>query len=219
MRWARSCATVKLGFRMPSLKKRIAARTSWKRALRHRAGLKAPRGMGWLTSPKRAAYNRVYNRTTFGLGRGGRAGQAVGGCLMVGVLAVGMSFAAAHIQFLIIAVVVGAGIVGTAAVALAARDASLRTQQAELEEQRRQALVARFGEEIAARIVAGQVWEGATHEMVVAALGPPVEVKERVLKTKTKTTLCYDPISSNRYRFKVELDDGVVVKWTAPQET
>jgi hypothetical protein len=26
--------------------------------------------MGWITNPKRAAYNRVYNRTTVGLGRG-----------------------------------------------------------------------------------------------------------------------------------------------------
>jgi hypothetical protein len=27
-------------------------------------GFKAPRGFGWFTNPKRAAYNRVYNRTT-----------------------------------------------------------------------------------------------------------------------------------------------------------
>ena len=52
--------------RMPSLKKRIAARTSRKRVVRHNLGLKAPRGYGWLTNPKRAAYNRVYNRTSFG---------------------------------------------------------------------------------------------------------------------------------------------------------
>jgi hypothetical protein len=32
--------------------------------------VKAPRGYGWLTNPKRAAYNRVYNRTTMGLGKG-----------------------------------------------------------------------------------------------------------------------------------------------------
>jgi hypothetical protein len=57
---------VKFGFRKPSLKKRIAARTSVKRAIRHRMGLKAPRGWGWLTNPRKAAYNRVYNRTTRG---------------------------------------------------------------------------------------------------------------------------------------------------------
>jgi len=57
---------VKIGFRIPSLKKRISARTSIKRAVRHRTGLKAPRGWGWLTNPRKAAYNRVYNRTTRG---------------------------------------------------------------------------------------------------------------------------------------------------------
>lgn len=57
---------VRIGFRRPSLRKRIAARTSWKRAVRHRMGLKAPRGWGWLTNPRRAAYNRIYSRTTRG---------------------------------------------------------------------------------------------------------------------------------------------------------
>lgn len=57
---------VRFGFRIPSLRKRISARTSLKRAIRHRLGLKAPRGLGWLTNPRRAAYNRIYNRTTRG---------------------------------------------------------------------------------------------------------------------------------------------------------
>jgi hypothetical protein len=56
---------MKFGMRKPSLNKRIAARTSWKRVVRHNMGFKAPRGYGWVTNPKRAAYNRVYNRTTF----------------------------------------------------------------------------------------------------------------------------------------------------------
>lgn len=49
---------------MPSLKRRIAARTSWKRYVRHSMGLKAPRGMGILTNPKKALYNKVYNKTS-----------------------------------------------------------------------------------------------------------------------------------------------------------
>ena len=57
---------VKFGIRVPSIKKRIAARTSPKRFIRQSLGLKAPRGWGWLTNPKKAAYNRVYNRTTTG---------------------------------------------------------------------------------------------------------------------------------------------------------
>ena len=58
---------MKFGIRMPSLTKRTAARTSWKRYVRNNLGVKAPRGWGWLTNPKKAAYNRVYNRTSFGL--------------------------------------------------------------------------------------------------------------------------------------------------------
>lgn len=67
---------IRIGFRIPSLKKRLSARTSLNRAVRQRLGLKASRGWGWVTNPKRAAYNRVYSRTTRG-------------CLVV-VLAVGL---------------------------------------------------------------------------------------------------------------------------------
>lgn len=58
---------MKFGLRKPSLKKMIAARTSPKRFIRHNSGLKAPRGWGWLTNPKKALYNRVYYRTTFSI--------------------------------------------------------------------------------------------------------------------------------------------------------
>jgi cytochrome c556 len=57
---------VRYGFRVPSVKKRFSARTSVKRYVRSSPGLKAPRGWSWLTKPKKAAYNRVYNRTTRG---------------------------------------------------------------------------------------------------------------------------------------------------------
>jgi len=57
---------VRCGFRVPSLRKRIAARTSIKRIVKNKLGLRAPRGWGWITNPKKAAYNRVYYRTTIG---------------------------------------------------------------------------------------------------------------------------------------------------------
>lgn len=58
---------MKFGFRVPSLKKRIAARTSLKRFARHSLGLKAPRGLGIITNPKKTLYNKVYRKTTFGI--------------------------------------------------------------------------------------------------------------------------------------------------------
>ena len=58
---------MKFGMRKPSLKRSLAARTSPKRIIRQSLGLKAPKGYGWLTNPKKAAYNKVYNRTSFSL--------------------------------------------------------------------------------------------------------------------------------------------------------
>ena len=49
---------MKFGFRIPSLTKRIAARTSVKRVIRH--------NLGFITDPKKALYNRVYNKTSRG---------------------------------------------------------------------------------------------------------------------------------------------------------
>ena len=58
---------MKFGMRKPSFRKSFAARTSAARYVRHSLGLKAPRGWGWVTNPRRALYNRVYYRTTFSL--------------------------------------------------------------------------------------------------------------------------------------------------------
>ena len=60
---------MKFGFRKPSLRKRISARTSIKRQVVHRAGIKMPRGYGWIRKPKKYAYNKVYNRTSFDIFR------------------------------------------------------------------------------------------------------------------------------------------------------
>lgn len=58
---------MKIGLRKPSLKKSIAARTSLKRQIVHRAGLKMPRGYGWVRNPKKYVYNKVYNKTSFSI--------------------------------------------------------------------------------------------------------------------------------------------------------
>ena len=80
---------MRIGPRMPSVRRRVAARTSWKRYVRHSLGLKAPRGMGWITNPRRAAYNRAYNRLTFDplrLGRRRRTGGRGTGLVIFGLI-------------------------------------------------------------------------------------------------------------------------------------
>jgi hypothetical protein len=59
---------MKFGFRIPSITKRIAARTSVKRIFQNKLGLKTPRGYGWITNPNKFIYNKVYNKTTTNTG-------------------------------------------------------------------------------------------------------------------------------------------------------
>ncbi len=53
---------MKIGIRTPSIKKRISARTSLKRAIRSK--VRMPKGTAILTNPKKAIYNKIYNKTT-----------------------------------------------------------------------------------------------------------------------------------------------------------
>ena len=61
---------MKFGMRKPSIKKSIKARTtgrakrSIKKAIVPGYGKK---GMGWIKNPKKAAYNKVYKKTTFSI--------------------------------------------------------------------------------------------------------------------------------------------------------
>lgn len=61
---------MKIGMRKPSIKKSIKARTTGraKRAVKSAVNpLYGKKGMGWVNDPKKAAYNKVYNKTTVGV--------------------------------------------------------------------------------------------------------------------------------------------------------
>lgn len=58
---------MKFGIRKPSLKGRISSRFSPKRYVRHRLGIKLPRGYGWIRDPKKYVYNKMYYRLTVGV--------------------------------------------------------------------------------------------------------------------------------------------------------
>ena len=58
---------MKIGLRNPSIKKSLAARTSPTRLIRNALGLRMPRGFGFVSNPKKAIYNRIYNRTSFSI--------------------------------------------------------------------------------------------------------------------------------------------------------
>lgn len=61
---------MKFGLRKPSLKRSLKARTTGraKRALK-KAIIPGygKKGMGWIKNPKKAVYNKVYNKTSFSI--------------------------------------------------------------------------------------------------------------------------------------------------------
>lgn len=65
-------AKMKLGIRTPSIKKSISARTTGalKRSVKKTViPLYGEKGTGVIKNPKKSAYNKVYNKTTVGVGR------------------------------------------------------------------------------------------------------------------------------------------------------
>ena len=60
--------TMKFGMRKPSIKRSISARTTGKAKRAIKKALipgYGKKGMGWIKNPKKAAYNKVYRKTTF----------------------------------------------------------------------------------------------------------------------------------------------------------
>lgn len=99
---------------------------------------------------------------------------------------------------------------------VAEHQAFMARREADLEAQRAHRwadLCARFGEHAARGIIAGKYWQGATFEMVREALGAPVDVKERVYKSKTDTTWLYQQLSPQRFGLKIHFENGEVVGW------
>ncbi len=79
-------------------------------------------------------------------------------------------------------------------------DAWARQQMAiQAAEARRVYLIQQFGEENAAKVLRGYLWQGATEAMIVAMLGQPEDIDTKVMKTKTKDTYKYGEIGKNRW--------------------
>lgn len=61
---------MKIGMRKPSIKKSIKARTTGKAKRKIKKALipgYGKKGMGWIKNPKKAAYNKIYKKTSFSI--------------------------------------------------------------------------------------------------------------------------------------------------------
>ena len=61
---------MKIGMRKPSIKKSFKARTTGKAKHKIKKALipgYGKKGMGWIKNPKKAAYNKIYKKTSFSI--------------------------------------------------------------------------------------------------------------------------------------------------------
>lgn len=61
---------MKFGMRKPSIKKSIAARTTGRAKRKVKKAIilgYGKKGSGWIKNPKKAAYNKIYNKTSFSI--------------------------------------------------------------------------------------------------------------------------------------------------------
>lgn len=63
-------SSIKIGFRKPSLKKSIRARTTGKLKRKIKKSINpfyGKKGMGFIKNPRKSIRNKIYRKTTFGL--------------------------------------------------------------------------------------------------------------------------------------------------------
>ncbi len=78
---------------------------------------------------------------------------------------------------------------------------------------RRRTLTARFGAEVADLIMKRRIWQGATQEMIVESIGRPVDIDERVMKTKCRHVFKYAQRGRNKFALRLTFEDGHLVGW------
>ncbi|WP_310440514.1 hypothetical protein [Sulfuricurvum sp.] len=79
---------------------------------------------------------------------------------------------------------------------------------------RRENLMLKYqNEELVDMIMSGKYWQGQTEEQLRDSLGKPLDIDQKVLKTKTKEIWKYNQTAKNRYSLKIILEDGFVVGW------
>ncbi|MGA2055859.1 MAG: lysozyme inhibitor LprI family protein [Bradyrhizobium sp.] len=78
---------------------------------------------------------------------------------------------------------------------------------------RKRLLIAKYGDAVAARIIARQIWQGMTDQQLIDSWGRPVEIGSEVMRTKTKEIWKYGQTGKNRFRERVTVENGIVSGW------
>ena len=79
---------------------------------------------------------------------------------------------------------------------------------------KKERLLEKYGDEqLVEKLMQGMFWQGQPEEQLLDSLGTPLDIDQRVMKTKTKEVWKYDETGKNRYALKITLENGEVVGW------
>jgi hypothetical protein len=82
------------------------------------------------------------------------------------------------------------------------------------EKARRERLMKKYRDaELVDRLMKKMIWQGQSEEQVIDSLGKPLDIDQKVLKTKTKEVWKYHKTGKGRYSLRVTLENGEVVGW------
>lgn len=100
------------------------------------------------------------------------------------------------------------GIVGF--VAIVVLNAWLTTKR---NKERRRLLSLKYPSSIVDRIMSGSIWVGQNEEMLGESLGEPVDIDQKVMKTKRREVWKYHHRGGNRYGLRITVENGEVSRW------
>jgi hypothetical protein len=127
--------------------------------------------------------------------------------VIFGALGAAFEWANKNAATVITVLVVGAGIF------VAIQILSARAKAKALQERTAYLLNKYRNQSIVDAILSRQIWEDQTEEQLMDSLGRPVEVDDKVLKTKTKQVWKYGQTGVGRFRTRITLENGRVVGW------
>jgi len=79
---------------------------------------------------------------------------------------------------------------------------------------RRERLIKKYGDKnLVEKLMKRSFWQGQTEGQLIDSLGKPLDIDQKVMKTKTKEVWKYKETGKNRYALKIILENGKVVGW------
>ncbi len=68
-------------------------------------------------------------------------------------------------------------------------------------------------QDVVEKIMNRMFWQGQTEEQLIDSLQKPLDIDEKVLKSKRREVWKYNRDGVNRYRLRITLENGIVVGW------